>query len=201
MEVTLQNTVNTIADLKKIFPKNQVVLVIGKTTPGDGLGGFYRWDPSASGVDDTAFLNIVATTVEDPPAGRWVRVFQKVKTYPHGIMVMNGGVKIFYATGLSTDSQGKIVVNLTEDATTNGSALFTEIWQKGFDAQNSAPTANDVISGNAVVSANLKVLTYTFSKGSSQTLGLNVAQIVGANIASMKAVPAGVPVIIKIEGV
>lgn len=114
-----------LADLKAcpVYPGARV-FIAGKSSLGDNLGGFYRWDETATGSDD-AYMNLVSSNLTG--TGRWRRLFVKSIVYPQGIMVMNGAVKTFYATG-ATNANGDITLNLTDDNTATGNALFAEIW-------------------------------------------------------------------------
>lgn len=53
--MTSQHTlrVPVLADLKALpVSPGAIVPLIGKATPGDGLGGFYRWGPVTTGSED-----------------------------------------------------------------------------------------------------------------------------------------------------
>lgn len=171
-EIPLTQIVNTLADLKALQPAtNQIVLMVGKTLVGDNLGGFYRWDSSASGSDDT-YVNIVVSNVASN--GRWVRVFQKARSVGGGILVNNGGIKTFYISG-TTGSNGKITLNLTDDNTATGNALFSEIWSILPNPQtNAAGPADAVQSYRESMAANLKTTTYGFYKANAVTITLGL---------------------------
>lgn len=194
-EFPVLNIVNTLTDLRTYPPStNATVLLIGKATVGDGLGGFYRWDSSSVAIEDSTYLNTIVSSVPDI-TGRWVRVFQKVKVYPHGLMVTNGGVMTFYA-GSTTNASGQSVINLTEDNTLSGVPLFSAVWQVNGQADASASTSNDVITGNGKVSADLKTATFTFSRGNSSAVG-----VLGLTVLGLRSAPASTPVRLSVTGI
>lgn len=164
----------TMADLKmwKVAP-NKVVLMVGKTAIGDNLGGFYRWDTTATGTDETVYLNIINSNISS--AGRWVRIFQRARTLPGGgILVNNGGVKTLFLSG-ATNSSGDIILNLTDDNNSTGNAVFTEIWSiKATSTTDANGPGNAVQSYRKSLTTNLKVLTYGFYKANAITIALGL---------------------------
>jgi hypothetical protein len=117
--------------------------------------------------------------------------------------VSNGGVRTFYTQGV-TDANGTVTVNLTEDNAAGGVALFTEIWSTSGESSANVTTmaANDVIIGaRKSVGTALKTLTYVFVRGGASTLGSNLLAIVGTLIPGLRAVPAGTPVLLRIDGI
>jgi hypothetical protein len=187
--------INLISDLQTTrVTHNQVVLVVGKTTMGDGLGGFYRWDANSTAAVESVFMNVVASSVTTK--GRWLRIFQRARSLAQGVLVNNGGVKTLYATG-TTDANGRITINLTEENTAAGTALFTDVWLTTGEATNGAATPNDVATGSRVsLSTDKKVLVYQFSRGNS-----SVVSLLGVNVLGMRAVASGTPVAVRIDGV
>ena len=174
MEVPLQQIVNVMADLKAMTPAaNQNILLIGKTTVGDGLGGFYRWDASSTADEDLTYLNVIMSTVTS--SGRWLRIFQKVRMTAGGAkLVMNGGVKTLFVTG-TTDANGQIVVPLTEDGTAGGTALFNTIDSIVVTPQTDAVGPADAVqSYRKNLAANNKTATYGFYKANALTLTLGL---------------------------
>ena len=167
-------------------------LLVGRTSLDDGLGGFYRWDENATGADDLSFMNKLSSDVS--PTGRWVRIFQKATSYPQGVLVKNGGVKTFYAGGV-TNSNGDCTLNLTDDGTLSGNALFAEVW---FNDSKSTVTAtgpaNAVTSYVKSLSSDLKTTTHGFFRANAVTVTL------GLLYSPFAAVPAGIPVQFQING-
>jgi hypothetical protein len=174
-----------------------VAFLVGKLALGDGLGGFYLFQTSASGTED-AFMNTVISN--NTTTGRWVRIFQKAKTYTQGIMVNNGGVKSFYLPG-TTDSSGQTVMYLTDDNTSTGNALFTEVWQITPEQNPATAPSNPPILGYGVMSNSLKTMTCKFSQNNTTTLGGTLLSIVGSVINGLAPVPSGVTVLIKVDGI
>lgn len=193
-DIPLLQVARTMTELKAMQPVGQV-LMLGKTTIGDGMGGFYYWDSSNASAEDTKFLNTLTSGVVGA-TGRWMRVFQKALTLPQGYLIFNGGVKTLYITNATTDANGKVTSNLTYENASNGTAIFSEVWQKSFDFPVAVSSANDVPSGSSAAASDLKTVTYTFSKGNSSTIS-----ILGVNILGMRAVAAGLSVILKVEGI
>ena len=191
---------NLIADLQTApVMHNQVVLVTGKLTMTDGLGGFYRWDAASTLDAELVFMNVVPSTVS--PTGRWLRIFQRARNLQQGVLVNNGGVRTLYALGV-TDGNGRFTINMTEDNTPGGVAIFTEVWQTDGEATANAPTANDVVIGSRFsLSTDKKVLVYQFSRGNMTTLGTTLLNIVGTIIPGLRSVPAGTAVAVKVDGV
>lgn len=177
---------------------NQRIFMVGKSAMGDNLGGFYRWDSSSTAAEDLTFMNVVISNLS--ATGRWVRIFQKAKTYAQGILVNNAGVKTMYLPG-TTDSSGNVTVNLTDDNTATGNPLFTEVWITAGMASVAAATANDVLTGSGKVSADLKTMTYSFARGNSTTLGSTLLALAGLIIPGLRAANAGVAVQLKVEGI
>lgn len=192
-------TVNLLSDLQNAPVSNGAIMfLIGKTTLGDGLGGFYRWDDSATGALDTVYLNIVPSNLS--PTGRWTRVFQRARNLAHGVLVTTGGIRSFYAPAV-IDANSQTVINLTEDNTSGGVALFTEVWQTSGESVINVTDPNDVVMGTRkTLSANKKVLTYYFARGNTTTLGATLLSILGLVIPGLRNAAAGTAVIIKVEG-
>lgn len=183
-----------IADLKAapVSPGAQA-FVSGKNAPSDGLGGMYRWDPASTTAEDMTFLNYVASS--QSPTGRWVRLFQRAQQLPHGVLVNTGGVKAFFATGV-TASDGTASVNLTMDGTPGGEAIFREIWSNTARARTTSQTAGNAIQSFLMAeAADLKSTKHGFTKA-------NVATIVlGLLFTPVAMAGAGVSVAFKIEGI
>lgn len=198
-EVPLLQIFKTLADLKAAYNPTGNALILGKTTVGDGLGGFYYWDPTnTTATEDTKFLNMIVSSVTNN--GRWTRVFQKAQTIPQGYMVNNGGVKTLYCPA-TTNSSGQCTIYLTNDGTATGTALFSEVWQVTPAASPTATIANPPLVGYGQASSDLKTLSCTFSQNNSTTLGATLLNIAGTLIKGLTPVPSGVPVLIKVEGV
>lgn len=183
-----------LADLKDCPPSPGVrVFLTGRSSLGDNLGGFYYWDALANGAEDTPFMNLIASNRS--ATGRWRRIFSKVSTYPHGVMVNQGGVKTFYTSGV-TDPSGTIAVNLTDDDTAAGKALFSEIW-KNFSRSTQAASGPSAAVTSYVrsLSADLRATTHGFFRANPVTISL------GLVYAPFAAVGAGVPVQFEVTGI
>jgi hypothetical protein len=128
MNVKSVTTVNTIAELKaRPVAPDALVLVVGKATAGDGLGGFYQWDAASAAAEDMAYLNVIAS--DGPAAGRWVKLFIRNRLTggpARGTLTINGAFRTFFV-GATTDAHGDARVVLTEDGTVGGVPLFSEI--------------------------------------------------------------------------
>lgn len=196
-EVPLLQIANTIAELKLMIPSpNANVLLIGKTVIGDGKGGFYRWDSTdTTSAEDTTFMNVIPSNVQGV-SGRWVRTFQKTRTTAGGgVLVSNGGVKTYFFTA-STNSSGEITLNITEENTANGTALFTEIWSITPSPQTNATGPADAVqSYRKALAANLKTTTYGFYKANAVTI------ILGLLYNPFASIGAGTNVQFRVEGV
>lgn len=200
-EIPLLQVVKTIDDLRVLNPSlDAMVLLVGKSAVGDGLGGFYRWDATdITSAEETQFMNTLVSTVAGA-AGRWVRVFQRAKAYPAGVMVMNGGVRTLYCPTV-TDSSGRATVYPTVDGTATGAALFSEIWQIAGTVNAQATSVDGVIVGSGNISTDRKTVTYTFAKNKTTTLGQTLAALLGAAIPGLQQAQASVPVYITLVGI
>lgn len=185
---------------QKVAP-GTVVLLAGKSSPGDGYAALYRWDESSTRSDDSSTLmNSIASTRPGLTTGRWLRLVQRIGTYPHGSMEFRGPIKTFYAAGV-LDANGEVTINLTENDTSTGVAFFTAIWSDIGSARVNAATANDIIVGSCkAVAPDLKTMTYRFARGGSTTLGGTLLSILGLVIPGLRAAPAGTPVTITVTG-
>ncbi len=196
--------IKDLADLRSApVSADTTALLICKTTVGDGLGGFYMWDASASGDEDTTYMNTIPSSVST--TGRWVRIFQKVRTYPQpvgvGTLVKNGGVKNLYVSSV-INSNSEVTIYLTDNGTATGNALFKEIWSTDAEVTANVASSNDVVIGcRKSVSADLKTITFAFSRGNNQTLGATLLSIAGTVIPGLRGAQTGLPVLIRIDGV
>jgi hypothetical protein len=167
--------------------------VPGGNAPSDGLGGIYRWDPSVTAAEDAAFLNIVASNVTS--TGRWVREFQRAQQLPHGVLVNIGGVKTFYADGV-TIAGGTASLILTMDGKDSGEPIFKKIWHNVARARTTAQTASDAVQSFLMAEANdLKSTKHGFTKANVTTI------VLGGLISPLAMVGANVAVSFKIEGI
>lgn len=187
-------TLDTLGDLRQQpVQDGQLVLVLGATAWGDGLGGFYRWSPSAADAEDTPYYNIVASSVTG--AGRWMRVFQRVKMIGTSVLVTNGGFKTLFAPAI-TDANGRVTVYLTDDGTATGTALFGNIMQTTGEGTAVQTDPNNLLSGGRYsLSADRKTLVYQFARGNS-----SVVSLLGVNVLGMRAAAAGATVVVRIDG-
>jgi len=179
-----------LADLKQQpVSENTVLFLTGITSLQDGRGGFYMWNPTSTASEDTAYYNTIASDLT--PIGRWIRVFQRTRVLPHGILNINGGVKTFYAAA-TTDGNSQAKINLTMDNTANGESIFSEIWFN--DSQATAGTTNAINAVKSyIVSADLKQTTHGFYR--SQAIN-----VVAGILAPVIGMGAGTAVRFKVEG-
>ena len=185
---------STLADLKALpVASGTKVFIAGKATVGDGLGGFYYWDANSNAAEDTTYLNVVASLKS--ATGRWVRMFQRARNYPQGVMVTNANVKTFYASAV-TDANGDCTITLTDDNTPSGNPLFTDIWFNDSKATITATgPANSVTSYVKTLAANLKSTTHGYFRANAVTVTL------GLLYNPFSTVGAGVPVQFRIDGI
>lgn len=96
----------TVNDLKAApVSADTVVFLISAVTVGDNKGGFYMWDASSTETPETTYYNAVQSN--STATGRWIRVFQRARNLPHGVLVNNGGVMHFYCpTTINSNSYG-----------------------------------------------------------------------------------------------
>lgn len=189
----ITRTVDLLSDLRQLPITSGNIFLTGKTTLTDGLGGFYRWDSSSSASEDTTFMNVIISNVTS--SGRWVRTFQKAKSYPQGVLVINGGVKTFYVSG-TTDSNGEVTINLTDDNTSTGNALFTEIWFTDSRSTTSASSlANSIQSYTKSIAVNLKTASFGFFKANALTITL------GLVYSPLTSAGSGITTQFKVEGI
>lgn len=184
--------VNSLAELQaQTGAADTVALITGKVTRGDGQGGFYWWDPVSVEAESLSYMLVIAVT--GVATGRWKRINAKVQVLPHGILVLNGGVKTFYASGV-TDANGQFALNLTMDNMPGGPQIFSEIWF------NSAQSAANNETPNSATKSYVK--TQTLSQTVYAFFRSNVVTMVVALLYSpVLAAPAGVVVFAKVEGV
>ena len=197
MSTTPMIQLDTIAQLKmQPVAAGTVVMSPGIASVFDGMGGMYRWDPTATGSDDTSNYNTVVSSLTG--TGRWVRVFQRTRDLPHGKLTYIGSTKIFTANGV-TNAQGQCTLRLTMDNTDNGAAIFTEIaWNESQFVGNAA-TPDDDVRSRVVVQPELavnglKTTTHGFSKANVVTM------VVSLVYRPFGAVGAGVAVRFRVEG-
>ena len=172
-----------------------IVLVLGRTSVGDGNSAFFRWDPTSTAAEDLTYMAVVKsnrTTV-----GRWVRVFQRNVTVPQGTLVMNGGVKTLYVAAV-TDSNGRATINLTYENTPTGTPIFSEVWKNDSRARINASTQNEAVSSYMVQSAeatSFKTTTHGYYKPNAVTLTIGLVYAPIANIG------AGTTVLFEVVGI
>lgn len=188
---------DTVADLKAAATADaDVALLVSKAAPGDNLGGIYRYSAASTEAEDMAYLNVIrpAAAATGTPGG-WLRVVQRAKTYPQGVMSMNGIVRTFFASG-TTNASGDVILFLTEDNTATGVPLFKQIWFNDSKATvNATGPANAVTSYVKTLATDLRQTTHGFFRANALTVTL------GLVYSPFAAVPAGVPVQFRIEGV
>lgn len=188
---------DTLAQLKlQPVAQGTLVFCMGVASAFDGMGGFYRWDPTASGNDDTSNYNTVVSN--RTAIGRWVRAFQRTRDLPHGKLTYIGSTKIFTASGV-TNAQGQCTLLLTMDNTANGAAIFTDIAWNDSQFVGNAATPDDDVRSRVVVQPDLainalKTTTHGFSKANVVTIVLSLLY------RPFGAVGANVPVRFRVEG-
>ena len=189
-------TVGSMTELKSApTSADTTVLLLGKSTASDGFSGFYRWDPDSSATEDLTFMNAITSSLSS--TGRWVRIFQRARTLPHGVLVYNGGVKSFYPLNAVTDANGEVVLNLTENNTTTGVPLFSAIWSVSMEGVTATASANDVVVGSRkALSSDSRVLTLRFVRGAS-----TLVSVLGVALPGLRVAPAGISIGARIDGI
>lgn len=196
-------SVTTIVDLKTFigYDKNPV-LVLGKTTVGDGMAAHYYWDDTSTEVEDSIYLNTVAVT--DVPIGRWKKVIARIVTIytptnsvtPYSYLVYNGGKKEVFIPA-TTIADGTATVYLTMNGTASGAPILNEVWFDDSKATVNTSAANDAVSSTRKsISSDLKTLTHLFFRGNSTAVS-----ILGINVLSFRNAVAGTAVQFKVEGI
>lgn len=183
-----------LTDLKSTaISEGAVVFMKGKSSIGDGQGGFYMWQPAATNTEDTVYLNYIKSNLST--TGRWVRLFQRSRPYNTGVLVSNGNVKTHFIDGI-TDANGNIALNLTSDATTGGDPIFSEIWSIGVSPQTNAAGPGDAVqSYRKSLTTDNKTLVYGFYKANAVTITLGLLLVPVASIGP------GTKVSFRIEGI
>jgi hypothetical protein len=189
-------TLDTLTALRAApVAEGQLVLVLGVSSYGDGLGGFYRWVSTASAPEDTIYNNIVISSIS-PDSGRWMRVFQRVRTVGPNTLISNGSFKTLFCPA-STDLNGRVTIYLTDDGTATGNALFSTVMQTSGEGTAPVTDPNNMLIGSRYsMSADLKTLVYQFARGNSATLSA-----LGANILGMRAAAISSSVSVRVDGV
>jgi hypothetical protein len=172
--------VNTVAELKQ-YPgaHNAYAYMTGRDSIADGLGGNYRYDTSSTATADD--YNIVQVT--GVTKGRWMRANQNTFIYTGGTVFKIGPLKI-YVGATTIGSNGETTINATTDNTTNGTAIFTNIFFATGQAISNVTTPNEIVTGmTKSISANKKQVVLKFGTG-------NLVSILGA--VTVTAAPNGV---------
>lgn len=189
-------SVENIAALKLISGNSANMVLTGcALTKGDQLGKFYMYDPISTATEDLVNYNVIMPANS---IGRWIANYQRIQTYVHGTLVTLGAFKIFVIA--STVTSGASTVNLTVDNTTNGTAIFTEVWYASSEATVDTTTPSDIVySGRKTLSANKKQLTHSFIRGNTTLLNLSIITT-GLTVSSTRFAPDGTPVSFFIVG-
>jgi hypothetical protein len=175
--------------------KTGIYLISKSAGVVDGLGGVYQWDATSNAPEDLINLNFIASNTSS--TGRWVRSFQRARTYPQGILTFNGGIKILYVKA-TTNSSGEATIYLTTDNTANGPLIFSEIYDNYSYATSDAANWSLAVQSFIKISAetgNLKTTTHGFYKMQS------INPLLGGLIPPLVMVGSGVPVTFAITGV
>lgn len=192
---------DNVTELKNLgIAPSKIAFMVAKAVMGDNLGGFYRWDPDASGMEDTTYLNTIPSNLSE--TGRWIRVFQKAQMLGgNAVMVRNGSLKTVYTPGV-TNSSGEVVVYLTDTGLSTGNAIYTEVWSSQCEATANLSSANDaLVITRKTLSNDLKTLTYVLARGNNQTLGGTLLAILGTVITGLRAAPSGVVCSVRVDGI
>jgi len=191
----------TLAELRLMPVRDgRVVVVADKATAFDNTGGFYRWNPNATGAEDAKYLNTIISSLSS--TGRWIRMFQRaVDISPtNGTMLTLAGNYKEYTVSGTTNSSGQIVWNLTDDGTATGNALFASTKIILVEVDQDQPLPEDAVTPRRIsLSSNLKVLTYGFSKPKINPVTTALA-LIGVSIVPTQSVAAGVPATLTIKG-
>ncbi|GKS91235.1 hypothetical protein [Acidovorax sp. SUPP2539] len=165
--------VPTTADLRlQPVDADVLVLTVCDTVLGDDKGGLYRWDPTSTAAEDTAFLNVVASSYT--ATGRWLRFAQRVRQLPQGVLTNLWGVKTLIASGV-VSSSSDCAFNLTLDNTATGEAIFTEVWDnRAYSKGTASAPAGAVMSYPKALTSNLKTVTHGFYKANIVTITLSL---------------------------
>lgn len=188
-----------LSDLRNQMGDNNtenIVVTTGQDTVRDGKGRFYGWDPTSTEAEDPLIFNVVKpNALTNAQAGRWKAIFVRKLVLPHGILVINSGVKKFYCNTV-TNASSEATINLTMDNTTNGIAIFSNILWDDSKANTNITNVNDMVSScRKLLSANMKQLTHVFARGNNTALS-----VLGVNILSFRAATQNTPVTFIVEG-
>lgn len=188
-------SVTTLAELKTFtgYDKNPVLL-LGNSSVGDGSAAHYYWDDASTETEDLTYMNIISVT--GVPTGRWKKVIARIVTLPQGRLVYNGGKKELFVDTV-TGADGTATINLTMDNTTNGTAIFSQVWFDDSKATVNTTTANDAVSSCRMSLTNgNKQLKHLFFRGNSSVIG-----VLGVNVLSFRTAIQNTPVTFKVEGI
>lgn len=188
--------INTLAELKATpggKDKNPILL-LGNSSIGDGSAAHYYWDDTSTEAEDLVYMNTIQST--GIATGRWKKVIARIVTVPQGRLVYNGGKKELFVDTV-TGADGTATINLTMDNTTNGTAIFSQVWFDDSKATVNTTTANDAVSScrKSLTNSN-KQLTHLFFRGNSSTVS-----VLGINLLSFRTAVTGTPVTFKVEGI
>lgn len=191
-------SVPLITDLKA-QPGNteNIVMTVGQAVKGDALGALYWFDSSdSSTAEDNINWN---TVVPNNNIGRWKKVITRAIILPHGNLFMYAGKREFFCNSV-TAADGTSMINLTMDNTTNGTAIFSEVYFDSSIASVDTLTANDAVSScRKTLSANKKQLTHLFYRGNAVTLNLGIITA-GLTTAGFRSAATGTPVSFMVTG-
>lgn len=192
MSMKVALNLDTIVDLKAApIADGAIFWVTGAVSAGDGRGGCYKWSPGSTAQVDNRFYRVVKSNLSE--TGRWMRTYSFSRELPQGIFGSSANGRILNAA-TTLDINGECVINLTEDNTPTGTALFSEVWTVTYDPRPANLTdPNNIVVGN-VKSLTAKVLTCKFSRGNSLVGAL------GLTLLGMRAAAQGTPVNIRVEG-
>lgn len=122
--------------------EGQVVLAEYRTTPGDGFGGWYRYDPDAADVDDNDTVIVPGKTVGQSGPPCWLKIGVGSPAGPTGPTGPTGATGSVGATG-ATGAVGATGAAGPTGAT--GPAGLLATYHKSEDAAAEAPLAETVI--------------------------------------------------------
>lgn len=168
--------------------------VMGMDSLNDGQGGAFRWDSSSTVTpDDYNFIQANNVAI-----GRWIRANQNRMQLLQGMLFRSGGMTTLYLDSV-TNSNGQILVNLTTNNTSTGTAIFkANIIEISITPMQASAAANARTFGSATISADRKTAVVQLTSSNETTVGL--LGLTTLTISPLKNAVAGVLVKITFQG-
>lgn len=166
--------VGTLTELKATpVVQNKIVFMVGKDTLTDNQGGFFRWESTSTATEDNTFLNVVTSSISGVTTGRWLKIFTRARQFPGGTLVyLGGGMKQYFGSA-TTDSNGEVILPITEENTVGGTAIFNQVFASFADPVTVATgPATAVQSYKKAVTA--KTITWGFYRANALTVTLGL---------------------------